>query len=849
MGNFLKYTNLTYEEILTGIKNKIENDSRFENFKESSIAQLTYEIFAAVGDLCNYNIERRAEENYFDTCKLRSSAILLAKQLGYVINRPIPAEAKIKMKITGDLTSKNIQTGDILQVPIYTDFTYDSNNYLLKDTISYTFTSADIHSISADAADYEKEITIGDGGSYFYIIQGERKQKIIEGETNDQIGQNFQIYEIDDEEFSNKYGNEDYDIPITTIGVGRTSATAVDYSIDRRSLINLESIENFIQGDEKKVCVIRTSVNETIEVLFGDAQYAAIGATVSANGPITNYDNIYVTYLATKGSKANKTGIINESLNTNETILAGSADITSNIEFLFYSNLIGGADIEDIDSIKLNAPSIYYSLDRVVTKRDYIAYLKSLTSPIIIKNAIVWGEQDEMRNSTNEPIRKLFNVVLFSCLGSLYNLIGSTYSVKTENNNLETAVLDLDYQEDELKNENYFNVYVKQNVVEQLETYNTSGTYYVLYGNDDLNLDLTDFKTNYDTQTLTVNYTSNNYLSGTIFTLSTTTDAISISAVTDLSGIANELQTKLRLIIDERGSSVINSNYNNYAFSAITCNYDSINDRFIISGSPNDPCYISSILPNLTATNYAFTNAIGFYNKTSNKATSIINDDDLISDKITSVIDKLDLRSQITIKNIYISPIIQNFDLKGTVYVNQLADKTDVLTNIKNAIYTWLDKNADFDLPIYLSNITEIIEEFPNVVYCNIEFSASNVSYTAFNSSSNIILDKALYADETTLKTEVNKYYNILSADNSLTERTFFGYTKDLYDSLTNSNNNHTPFRDTEDFTILISDIHKIFLNRIKNNMIDSNGNIINYSMPNEIAKVNITLISTYKTI
>jgi len=848
MGNFLKYTNLTYEEILTGIKNKIENDSRFENFKESAIAQLTYEIFAAVGDLCNYNLERRAEENYFDTCKLRSSAILLAKQLGYVVTRPIPAEAKIKMKITGDLTSKNIKTGDILQVPIYTDFTYDSNNYLLKNTISYTFTSADVASISATGEDYEKEITIGDDDEYFYVLQGERKQKIIEGETNDQVGQNFQIYKLEDSEFSNKYGDQDYDINITTVEVGQTSAAAVDYSIDRRSLINLESIENFVQGDEKKVCVVRTAVDENVEILFGDAQYAAIGANVSANGPITNYDNIYITYLATKGSKANKTGIIDESLNTDSTVLAGGADITGNIEFLFYSNLIGGADIEDIDSIKLNAPSVYYSLDRVVTKRDYIAYLKSLTSPIIIKNAVVWGEQDEMEDSTNEPIRKLFNVVLFSCLGSLYNLTGTAYSVKTEDNNLETAVLDLDCQEDDLKNENYFNIYVKQNIVDQLETYNTSGSYYILYGNDNLGIDLDDFKTKYDTQKLSITYTSDLYLSG-YSVINQQTDEINISAVSTLSEIASEIQTELRLVTDQRGSSAINDNYGNYAFSAISCNYDSVNDRFIVSGSPYDSCYIASLSPELTASNYAFTNALGFYAKSSNKATLIINDNSLISDKITSVIDKLDLRSQVTVKNVYISPIIQNFNLNGTIYVNQLADKTDLLTSIKNDIYKWLDKNADFDTSIYLSNITDIIEEFPNVVYSNIEFSASTVSYTAYDSTSNTILNKTLYADETNLKTEFDNYYNILNVDLTLTERTFFNYTKDLYDSLTSSNNNHTPFRDTEDFITLVSDIHKIFLSRIKSNMIDSNGNIVNYSMPNEVAKINIALVATYKTV
>lgn len=837
--NFLEYTNLTYEEILQAIKDKVSSDSRFDNLNESAIAQMLFEIFAGAVDLCNYNLERRAEENYFDTCKLRSSAILLAKQLGYVITRPIPAEATIKLKISGDLSTKGIQTGDILQLPIYTSFTFDNNSFLLKNTFSYTFTSADINSISADTSSYEKILTIDDSADSIYIIQGEKETRVIEGETNHQVGQTFQIYKIEDLNFSNKYGAEDYDTEITTVKVGKTSATADEYDVDRRSLINLESIENFVAGDSKKVCVIRTANDENVELLFGDAQYAALGASVSANGPTTTYDNIYIQYLSTKGKAANQTGVIDKKLNSSVSVSIGSHDITSNTEFLFVTNIIGGADMEDIDSIKLNAPAIYYSLDRLVSKRDYIAYLKSLTSPINIKNAIVWGEQDEMRLTDNNPIKKLFNVILFSCLGSLYNLTGTNYNVKTNSNNLDTAVLDLDYNEDELKHQNYFNVYVKQTIAQQLESYETSGSFYILYGNT-IDLDVDDFVTKYNNWEFVYTYDSMYYLSGT--DAYGTTSAINLFAATTSADIATAFQTALRAETDVRANSATNTNYGNKCFANLSCTYDDTNSRFVFSGSPNDTCYLK--LTHLSN----FTSAVGIYGKGSSKATLTLNDNSLVSAKIIDVIDKLDVRSQVTIKDIYVSPIIHNFNLTGNIYVNKLADKSNLHRQIKNTIYEWLDKNADFNENVYLSNIIELAEDYPNVHHVNIQLSGTPVTYTTFNASTDSLLNKVTYSDETNLQTEFTSFYNTLNTNADLTERTFFEQVKILYNALNSTNPNHTPFRDTDDFITVISNIHKEFLLRIRNNLIDSNGDITGYTLGSEVAKINIITNIYYQT-
>ena len=89
----------------------------FDNFRESAIAQTLVEIFAGTVDVVNYYLDRRAEECFFDTARLRSSAIMLSRSLGYDVTRPIPATATLKIKLKGDLDGVITSPEDIIQIP------------------------------------------------------------------------------------------------------------------------------------------------------------------------------------------------------------------------------------------------------------------------------------------------------------------------------------------------------------------------------------------------------------------------------------------------------------------------------------------------------------------------------------------------------------------------------------------------------------------------------------------------------------------------------------------------------------------------------------------------------------
>jgi len=822
------------------------------NLRESAEYQTLIELIAGMTDIVNWNLEKRANENYINLAKLKSSVIGLSRNVGYDITRPIPANSKMKIKLSGDLTTKGIVSGDVFQIPIYTEFTFEDSTFLLKNTFTYTFTDTDILNISSNGENFELFIEYNNLDNEIELIEGEIKNKIIEGATNQQVGQIFQEYRIEDLTFSNQYGEFDYDTPITKISVGVDENSAEEYEIDRRSVINVKSLENFVLGDSKKVCVIRTATDENLDLLFGDGQYASIGATVSGNGPSTTFDNIYIQYLSTNGSSANRVGVINKKLNSDVSITVNGSDITSNVEFIFTTNIIGGADIEDIDSIKINAPNIYYSLDRIVSKRDYITYLKYLTSPINIKNAIAWGEQEEQRDNKNpDPIKKLFNVVLFSCLASMYNLDSSPYSVKSsENNDLDTAVLDFNYDEYELTNQNYFNVYVKQNVVEQLQSYQTSADTFVIYG-DEVSIDTTDFKTKFATGYFEYNYTSEVNLPQV--TLNSLLD-IDFSSIGDENDIATTLTNKLILDTDNRGDGITNPNYNNKLFPTAKVTWNSTESRFEITIQATSSCYITDILDNITGSSTpsedSLMSVLGLANKNYSKI--VVSDTSVLStDKIVDVVDKLAERSQITTKSIYISPTIHNIRLTGKVYLNKLSDKDSTMISIKDSIYSWLDKNADFRKNIYISNVIEIIEDFDNVIHADVKFEpvSLTVNSSFFNQESVDIVSNPIYSDEyNQIINLMNNSYDGQYYNDDLTLKSFWDITSNFYNDLPIVNSFHTPFRDSIDFLKLISVAYRDNVHRIQNNMIDENGNIVNYTKGNEIVKLNLEFSGQYYT-
>ena len=174
--------------------------------------------------------------------------------------------------------------------------------------------------------------------------------------------------------------------------------------------------ETETQYEPVKVCSLTTNSDKTIRLRFGDGN-------IATNGLNRTEDNIYVKYIICDGSDANTNGTTGSEIKFDNTFYVsckGHApiDITNNIKIIFNSDILGGVDFEDQQSIKNNAPLYFSANNRLVTKNDFISYFKGLTTPIKVQNAIAWG-QDEIENF--EKGRKDNIQVFTECHSLLYS--------------------------------------------------------------------------------------------------------------------------------------------------------------------------------------------------------------------------------------------------------------------------------------------------------------------------------------------------------------------------------------------------------------------------------------------
>ena len=266
---------------------------------------------------------------------------------------------------------------------------------------------------------YQGEIktVVFNGEEYITELNNTYEKGYQEKQTDINLGQRF---DINDLTFSNWYGIRDpfavkyrrknldssYSPNNGLTRVYTRFKNSSDMKIfdieDRSILLNKKILENFDAiptGDSRPcICCIETNPDKTVSVNFGPYSYLsqlAIEGRYNDKLDITEYPDLYIDYLSTNGAFANKNGI-KESKLTNSTKLylhtsIGVFDITNNINFLFAGDLIGGENFESKEDMYDNAEAYWTSQLKLVSKRDFINYFNSLTSPIDVLCALVYG--------------------------------------------------------------------------------------------------------------------------------------------------------------------------------------------------------------------------------------------------------------------------------------------------------------------------------------------------------------------------------------------------------------------------------------------------------------------------
>ena len=315
------YTSRDYTSILADMTRLIPNFSpTWTNRDPADFGMTLLELFAYMGDILNYYIDRAANEAFITTATQRQSVLEIASLLGYT---PTDASAS-----TVTLTFQNSTGSDII-VPAGTQV---ATSLVANATTSQIIFETDSEvTVPAKVGTVNGSITVA-------ATQGETVSNEIIGISDGTASQVFSL-------FNKSVINNS--IKITISGVDYTH---VEYLID--------------SSGYSAVFSAITDAEDVTYVTFGDS----ISGRIPPNGA-----QIYATYRIGGGVIGNvASGTIKYIINIpGGTIPAGLTVLNQDIYVSGDGAASGGADAESTNSIRINAPLSVRAINRAVSLSDY----------------------------------------------------------------------------------------------------------------------------------------------------------------------------------------------------------------------------------------------------------------------------------------------------------------------------------------------------------------------------------------------------------------------------------------------------------------------------------------------
>lgn len=280
------------------------------------------EAFAHLGDLQSYYIDRAANESALATATRRSSVLALSRDLGYEPAGWVPAR--------GTATFTNT-AGSGMTLPAGTVVTASVNKDGFIIDVPFETTEAITVAASSNAS-----------------------VAIIQGETLDGSGNGVAIG------VSAGSANALFRMPTTNIIKNSVTVSLFD-GVNYLPWTQVQRLQDYNGTD--KVFVVRDDGYGSSYIQFGDG----VGGLIPTNG-----HTVHVTYRSCLGSNGNLAlntirelssvpGLSPSSVAVlTETMMVSNAAITS-----------GGADPEDLSSIRTNASQAYRANNRAVTIEDF----------------------------------------------------------------------------------------------------------------------------------------------------------------------------------------------------------------------------------------------------------------------------------------------------------------------------------------------------------------------------------------------------------------------------------------------------------------------------------------------
>lgn len=352
MANNLRIAELDFDDIKTNLKTFMQAQNELSDYDfEGSTLSVLLDILAYNTHYNAYLANMNINEMFLDSAVKRESAVSIAKHLGYTPRSARSATAVVDITVNSPTGSPTTLTLDE-----YTQFSTTING------TAYRFVNKDAITITPINGVYTFPDVV-----------------LFEGEP---LSFNYSVQQPGPA--------EKYEIPNNNVDTSTLKVIVQNSVGDSTSLVYTLATDITGLDGTSRVFYLQENTRGRYEIFFGDG---ILGKLLAAGNIVK------LEYLISSGPDTNTSSTVLQNF-----ILSGSVEGNTNVDVTSVSNSVGGADKENIDSIKFNAPLVNSAKNRAVTAADYKALVEANFSGA--ESVSVWGGED------NDP--PIFGKVLIS---------------------------------------------------------------------------------------------------------------------------------------------------------------------------------------------------------------------------------------------------------------------------------------------------------------------------------------------------------------------------------------------------------------------------------------------------
>lgn len=328
-----------YDQIKVAIKNYLKNQTEFSDYNfEGSALSFLISILAYNSSYNAFIGNMLINETFLSLAQKRSNAVLRAKELGYTPSTAVAAKATIHIAF-----ERNDSPVSVV-LPKNTKFVTSI------DGVSSTFITVEPYTFHGDSNNlYESDVDIYQGNLVRFV------------------------YPV-----SSDIANQSFAIPSKTIDEKFLKVYVKETAVSTNEILYTRASDITEIGPTSEIFFFEENFDGNYLIRFGD--------NIIGKGLIQN-NIVIIEYLITDGKAGNE---------ANKFSRVSSIGGSSIVTLTTVTSSAGGADKEDINTIKLLAPQLYQSQNRAVTYYDYIAIVKKLYANA--EDVMVWGGEDNLPN-------------------------------------------------------------------------------------------------------------------------------------------------------------------------------------------------------------------------------------------------------------------------------------------------------------------------------------------------------------------------------------------------------------------------------------------------------------------